>query len=967
MVRDAPPGIRQEVDLDVGSLGSRLKVAELVDTLNDLVQAARDKDEDITVYLNKARTTFSHLRARMADAKLGRDSRWFDYELELAKHAALAVIRNKLKCAEANDVNVQGLDCTAYMTAVGEVLVSQGTAATAEQEAMERYRRQKAHENLRDIFAEGMGRARVLARAPAAAAAPLRLQSQAVCVRRAAARRSDGSAERRELRCAARCRSRARPRAHDDSAAAATAEGSDWCRLLLITRTPAVLARAFIDRQEGVISVMKLNALLHENELSTLMANIMTLCRHLDDSLDKPRLPMIYGRGLKPPTIRPLQRGATVPAPWSDAMLAADDGAFRARVLQDLGMLNAGRGGGGAPERSGDAQQRRRLALAPDAFRWHAGRASSAQKRSKAAAAAAAAATAAADGLAAPLLPTVAAAAAGAVKKRGADETETDDEAKGGGGKGKGKAKRPRAEGEAGVPPTPDEAKRLRAAREAAEAVVHNRRGLSTVEQALAEAPSPARPVAVQKRLKLRRSTKENVKNAKAKASPPSPQRKKGLKRAIAGAGGGSSAESDDGYASSSSSGDGAVVVVSVKRNGPLDWASHSDSEFESDELVEEEDDEEPEVELEPEEAEEGQGGAAEGAEGGGGAEGQAGLGAPETPGEGGKPRTLRAVQAAHRRALPPRAAVAQRQSSGQRNAPPPPQKRITLSRSPGEQRAALPSALPPPHVSRRVARAFCKVDWTDSQSVDEPLASPGGAAGAIARMGEAQAPGERWVKPLKKTVASGSRGRRFWAASARAGSDGMRGPMPCHLRAAADSRSSTARHQPTKEEEGYLRDGVKIYGEGRWAVILEAYPFENRTSVNLKDKWRNITKSDAATARASAAQDAAANGDGGDGGGGLALLGDGSAPPALRPLAPRVLLPGIGLPLAPSPLQLGAAPGAAAGFAPPPLLPQQPPQQQQGLEPPEGGGGAAEGAGAGDGVAPLGMSAAGASNIAQV
>lgn len=46
-----------------------------------------------------------------------------------------------------------------------------------------------------------------------------------------------------------------------------------------------------------------------------------------------------------------------------------------------------------------------------------------------------------------------------------------------------------------------------------------------------------------------------------------------------------------------------------------------------------------------------------------------------------------------------------------------------------------------------------------------------------------------------------------------------------------------------TDKETKWLIDGVKTYGEGNWAVILDAYNFVGRTSVHLKDKWRNLQK----------------------------------------------------------------------------------------------------------------------------
>ncbi|XP_073304602.1 uncharacterized protein [Primulina huaijiensis] len=45
--------------------------------------------------------------------------------------------------------------------------------------------------------------------------------------------------------------------------------------------------------------------------------------------------------------------------------------------------------------------------------------------------------------------------------------------------------------------------------------------------------------------------------------------------------------------------------------------------------------------------------------------------------------------------------------------------------------------------------------------------------------------------------------------------------------------------------EEDTLRTGVEKYGKGNWKVILTVYHdmFEDRTEVDLKDKWRNLTR----------------------------------------------------------------------------------------------------------------------------
>jgi hypothetical protein len=44
-------------------------------------------------------------------------------------------------------------------------------------------------------------------------------------------------------------------------------------------------------------------------------------------------------------------------------------------------------------------------------------------------------------------------------------------------------------------------------------------------------------------------------------------------------------------------------------------------------------------------------------------------------------------------------------------------------------------------------------------------------------------------------------------------------------------------------QEVNTLIKGVVKFGEGRWAEILNHYDFEDRTSVDLKDKWRNLKK----------------------------------------------------------------------------------------------------------------------------
>ncbi|XP_065496985.1 telomeric repeat-binding factor 2 isoform X2 [Caloenas nicobarica] len=46
-----------------------------------------------------------------------------------------------------------------------------------------------------------------------------------------------------------------------------------------------------------------------------------------------------------------------------------------------------------------------------------------------------------------------------------------------------------------------------------------------------------------------------------------------------------------------------------------------------------------------------------------------------------------------------------------------------------------------------------------------------------------------------------------------------------------------------TIQESEWIKDGVKKFGEGRWKAICEKYPFQNRTSVMIKDRWRTMKK----------------------------------------------------------------------------------------------------------------------------
>ncbi|XP_026712916.1 telomeric repeat-binding factor 2 isoform X1 [Athene cunicularia] len=46
-----------------------------------------------------------------------------------------------------------------------------------------------------------------------------------------------------------------------------------------------------------------------------------------------------------------------------------------------------------------------------------------------------------------------------------------------------------------------------------------------------------------------------------------------------------------------------------------------------------------------------------------------------------------------------------------------------------------------------------------------------------------------------------------------------------------------------TIQESQWIKEGVKKFGEGRWKAICQKYPFQNRTAVMIKDRWRTMKK----------------------------------------------------------------------------------------------------------------------------
>ncbi|TRZ15435.1 hypothetical protein HGM15179_011682 [Zosterops borbonicus] len=54
---------------------------------------------------------------------------------------------------------------------------------------------------------------------------------------------------------------------------------------------------------------------------------------------------------------------------------------------------------------------------------------------------------------------------------------------------------------------------------------------------------------------------------------------------------------------------------------------------------------------------------------------------------------------------------------------------------------------------------------------------------------------------------------------------------------------SSSKKQKWTAQESEWIKEGVRKYGEGRWKAICLKYPFQNRTAVMIKDRWRTMKK----------------------------------------------------------------------------------------------------------------------------
>lgn len=114
--------------------------------------------------------------------------------------------------------------------------------------------------------------------------------------------------------------------------------------------------------------------------------------------------------------------------------------------------------------------------------------------------------------------------------------------------------------------------------------------------------------------------------------------------------------------------------------------------------------------------------------------------------------------------------------------------------------------------------------DAADDDEVEEAEAE------AVAEKGDA-AEAPKKPAPAKKAAAKKAQTPQRRAADAR-------------TKASEASGGPRKRIRWSEEEEHNLSAGVRRFGVGAWSSILDQFYFEARTTIDLKDKWRNMQKS---------------------------------------------------------------------------------------------------------------------------
>lgn len=128
-------------------------------------------------------------------------------------------------------------------------------------------------------------------------------------------------------------------------------------------------------------------------------------------------------------------------------------------------------------------------------------------------------------------------------------------------------------------------------------------------------------------------------------------------------------------------------------------------------------------------------------------------------------------------------------------------------------------------------------------------LARASGVAAAAEKKADSAVKSEpAAAEPANGSKAGDKRKRGSGAAAAAAAVAAAEPKSPARKAASGEARaavlsSSKKRKMWTEAEENNLRAGVNRYGVGQWAKIADNFEFNERSSIDLKDKWRNMNK----------------------------------------------------------------------------------------------------------------------------
>ncbi|XP_044843800.1 telomeric repeat-binding factor 2 isoform X2 [Mauremys mutica] len=152
------------------------------------------------------------------------------------------------------------------------------------------------------------------------------------------------------------------------------------------------------------------------------------------------------------------------------------------------------------------------------------------------------------------------------------------------------------------------------------------------------------------------------------------------------------------------------------------------------------------------------------------------------------------------------------------------------------------------PPKSKRLLTISRLIMEQDSQSTElsetpdssqEPVVSS--AFGTLVQKPHVQCVSSRSPKPLKArwNTSNGQEEKDTWSEE-----DELFLDKKSHGRNSHSSSSLGSKKQRwTVQESEWIREGVKKFGEGNWKIICKKFPFENRTAVMIKDRWRTMKK----------------------------------------------------------------------------------------------------------------------------